>query len=144
MQNDMNPKPNGEEPEPRVPADLRKALAAAPSAEALWRGLTPIARRDFIFWIDSAKQPETRRRRIESLPSRLAAGKRRPCCFAVVPMNLYKALGTEPKAKAQWKDLTPTERRDFVGWIESAKQPEMRSQMVEKVCVMLASGKRRP
>jgi uncharacterized protein YdeI (YjbR/CyaY-like superfamily) len=140
----MNPKPTGEEPEPIVRTDLRKALAAAPSAEALWRSLTPIARRDFIFWIDSAKQPETRRRRIESLPSRLAAGKRRPCCFAVVPMNLYKALGTEPKAKAQWKDLTPTERRDFVGWIESAKQPEMRSQMVEKVCAMLASGKRRP
>ena len=140
----MDPKPTGDEPEPRVPTDLRKALAAAPSAEALWRGLTPIGRRDFIFWIDSAKQPETRRRRIESLPSRLADGKRRPCCFAVVPMNLYKALGTDPKAKAQWKDLTPTERRDFVSWMESAKRPETPSHMVEKVCVMLASGRRRP
>jgi len=28
--------PAGEEPEPRVPADLRKALAAAPKARALW------------------------------------------------------------------------------------------------------------
>jgi uncharacterized protein YdeI (YjbR/CyaY-like superfamily) len=140
----MDPKPTGEAPEPGVPTDIRKALAAAPSADASWRSLTPIARRDFIFWIDSAKQPETRRRRIESLPSRLAAGKRRPCCFAVVPMNLYKALGTDPKAKAQWRDLTPTERRDFVSWIDSAKQPEARSHTVEKVCVMLASGKRRP
>ena len=38
--------PAGEEPEPRVPADLRKALAAAPKARALWSDITPIARRD--------------------------------------------------------------------------------------------------
>src|SRR6202047_5592982 len=31
--------PAGEEPEPRVPADLRKALAAAPEARALWAGI---------------------------------------------------------------------------------------------------------
>src|SRR5438477_193652 len=63
--NRMNAKPAGEESEPRVPADLRKALAAAPMARVQWSDLTPIARRDFISWIDSAKQPETRRRRIE-------------------------------------------------------------------------------
>jgi hypothetical protein len=43
------------ESEPRVPTDLRKALAAAPKAKAQWKDLTPIARRDFISWIDSAK-----------------------------------------------------------------------------------------
>ena len=37
--------PAGEEPEPSVPADLRKALAAAPKARALWSGITPIAQR---------------------------------------------------------------------------------------------------
>ena len=74
----MNPKPAGEESEPRVPTDLRKALAAAPMAKAQWRDLTPIARRDFVSWIDSAKQPETRRRRIEKACSMLVAGKRRP------------------------------------------------------------------
>ena len=65
IMNKMNPKPAGEEPEPGVPTDLRKALTAAPLAKAQWRDLTPIARRDFISWLDSAKQPETRRRRIE-------------------------------------------------------------------------------
>jgi uncharacterized protein YdeI (YjbR/CyaY-like superfamily) len=132
------------EPESKVPTDLRYALAAAPKVGVLWRNLTPIARRDFIFWIDSAKQPETRRRRIETLGSRLAAGKRRPCCFAIVPMNLYKALGATPKAKAVWKDLTPTERRDFVSWIDGVKQPEMRMGRIEKACSMLATGKRHP
>jgi len=70
-----------EEPETRVPMDLRKALAAAPLAQALWADITPIARRDWIFSISSAKQPETRRRRIEKACAMLASGKRRVCCF---------------------------------------------------------------
>jgi uncharacterized protein YdeI (YjbR/CyaY-like superfamily) len=132
------------ESESRVPTDLRKVLAASARAKAQWSDLTPIARRDFISWIESAKQPETRKRRVESIPSRLASGKRRPCCYALVPMNLYKAIGSLPKAKAQWKDLTANERRDFVDWIDSAKESDMRTQRIEKVCVMLLSGKRHP
>ena len=71
-----------EEPEPIIPADLRKALAAAaPKARKLWSDITPNARRDWIHWITSAKQPETRARRIKNACSMLAAGKRRVCCF---------------------------------------------------------------
>ena len=73
--------PLGEEPEPRVPTDLRKALAAAPKARALWTDITPIARRDWIQWITSAKQPETRARRVNNACAMLASGKRRICCF---------------------------------------------------------------
>jgi Bacteriocin-protection, YdeI or OmpD-Associated/Domain of unknown function (DUF1905) len=74
--------PAAEEPEPAVPSDLRKALAAAaPKARALWSDITPIARRDWIHWITSARQPETRAHRIKNACSRLAAGKRRVCCF---------------------------------------------------------------
>ena len=140
--NKTNPKPAGEEL--RLPTDLRKALAAAPMAKAQWSGLTPIARRDFISWIDSAKQLETRKRRIEKACSMLAAGKRRPCCYSIVSFNLYTALAATPKAKAQWSDLTPIERRDFISWMDSAKQPEAHRRRIEKTCVMLAAGKRRP
>ena len=77
----MNPKPAGKESEPRVPTDLRKAFAATPMAKAQWSDLTPIERRDFISWMDSAKQPETHRRRIEKACVMLAAGKRRPDVF---------------------------------------------------------------
>ena len=72
---------SGEEPEPKVPADLRKALAAATKARALWSDITPIARRDWIHWITSAKRPETRARRIDNACKMLSAGKRRVCCF---------------------------------------------------------------
>jgi hypothetical protein len=74
--------PAVEEPEPTVPPDLKKALAAAdPKARALWSDITPNARRDWIHWMMSAKQPETRARRIKNACSMLAAGKRRVCCF---------------------------------------------------------------
>ena len=74
--------PAAEEPEPAVPSDLREALAAAASkARALWSDITPFARRDWIHWITSSRQPETRARRIKNACSMLAAGKRRVCCF---------------------------------------------------------------
>jgi hypothetical protein len=73
--------PAGKETEPDVPTDLRKALATAPKARALWSDITPNARRDWIHWITSAKQAETRARRIKNACSMLAAGKRRVCCF---------------------------------------------------------------
>src|SRR5204862_6694585 len=142
--NKMNPKPTGDESEPSVPTDLRKAFAATPMAKAQWRDLTPIARRDFISWIDSAKQPETRRRRIERACSMLTAGKRRPCCYSIVSFNLYTVLAATPGAKAQWSDLTPVERRDCISWMDSAKEREAHRRWIEKAGSMLAAGKRRP
>lgn len=73
--------PTDKQPEPRIPADLRKALAAAPKARALWSDITPVARRDWIQWITSARRPETRARRVENTCKMLATGKRRVCCF---------------------------------------------------------------
>jgi hypothetical protein len=74
--------PAKEEPETKVPTDLRKALAgAAPKARAVWADITPVARRDWIHWILSAKQEETRARRVRNACSMLATGKRRVCCF---------------------------------------------------------------
>jgi hypothetical protein len=80
----------GEEPETRMPMDLRKALASAPLAQASWADITPMARRDWIFSISSAKQPETRRRRIEKACDMLASGKRRLCCFPGIKWLMKK------------------------------------------------------
>ena len=89
--------PASEEPEPKVPADLKKALAAAaPKARALWSDITRNARRDWIHWITSAKQEETRARRIKNACSMLAAGKRRVCCFD--RSGFYSKSLSAPKA----------------------------------------------
>ena len=80
----------GEETETRVPMDLRKALRTTPQAQTSWMDITPMARRDWIFSISSAKQPETRRRRIEKACDMLASGKRRLCCFPGIKWLMKK------------------------------------------------------
>jgi uncharacterized protein YdeI (YjbR/CyaY-like superfamily) len=142
--NRKNSKPAGNEPESNVPTDLRKALADATRAKTQWSNLTPIARRDFISWIDAAKQSETRKGRIEKTCAMLAAGKRRPCCYSIVSLDLHLALKATPLAKAQWSDLTPIERRDFISWMDADKKPQRHKRRIEKACAMLAVGKRRP
>lgn len=69
------------EPEPAVPSDLQQALAEAAGAAAVWQDLTPVARRDWIHWITSAKKAETRMKRVAGACDMLASGKRRVCCF---------------------------------------------------------------
>lgn len=66
----------------KMPVDLRKALAASVKASAAWSNITPLARNEWICWVESAKFIETRERRIERAHKELAGGKRRPCCWA--------------------------------------------------------------
>ncbi|MGV3615207.1 MAG: YdeI/OmpD-associated family protein [Fimbriimonas sp.] len=73
--------PMAVEPEPEVPDDLREALAAAPTAHAVWSDITAIARRDWIHWMTSGKRAETRAKRLETMIDKLNQGKRRACCF---------------------------------------------------------------
>jgi len=68
-------------PEPDVPTDLKKALKADPQANDLWNDITPMARWDWIRWIRSTSNPETRSRRIDVALSKLNGGEKRPCCF---------------------------------------------------------------
>lgn len=98
---------DGEEPEIRVPMDLRKALAAAPLAQVGWEDITPMARRDWIFSISSAKQPETRRRRIEKACDMLASGKRRLCCFP----GIRWLMNENAKSCGMWLPLPNSQNR---------------------------------
>src|SRR5262245_57406494 len=58
-----------------VPADLKKALASNPHALAAWEDITPLARNEWICWIESARKAETRSRRIAWGCSSLKDGK---------------------------------------------------------------------
>ena len=73
--------PVEKEPEPKVPADLKQALAGNAAAKAMWAEITPVARRDWIHWITSGKKAETRVKRIAVACDKLACGNRRACCF---------------------------------------------------------------
>jgi hypothetical protein len=69
-------------PEPDVPPDLTAALTEAPSRiHDVWEGLTPMARWEWVRWVQATRNPATRQRRVEASISKLDSGKRRPCCF---------------------------------------------------------------
>ncbi|WP_026197113.1 YdeI/OmpD-associated family protein [Sciscionella marina] len=64
-----------------LPADLCQALLADAVALDAWADITPLARNEFICWVEDAKQEATRERRIRRTREELAEGKRRPCCW---------------------------------------------------------------
>ena len=90
--------PMAVEPEPTLPADLRKSLAANLAAKATWSDITPVARRDWIHWITSGKKADTRDRRIATACDMLASGKRRACCFD--RSGIYSKAFSAPEAAA--------------------------------------------
>lgn len=68
-------------PEPVIPKDLKDALANDPRVFELWMNVTTMARWEWIRWITSTKNPETRAKRIVVSFSKLRKGEKRPCCF---------------------------------------------------------------
>lgn len=74
--------PTKDWPEPNVPQDLQAALSAAPQKiQTIWREITPMARWEWVRWVNATRNPDTRRRRVEVSISKMNSGKRRPCCF---------------------------------------------------------------
>lgn len=88
--------------------DLRSAVQSSLEVLALWEALTPIGRNEFICWVEDAKQPATRERRIRRTGEELLEGKKRPCCWAgcihrtdKAPSRWQQAVLIDKKAKAR-------------------------------------------
>lgn len=64
-----------------LPDDLRKALVGDKAASGLWRGLTPLARNEWICWVISPKKQKTRDEHVKQVVPKLKDGMRRPCCW---------------------------------------------------------------
>lgn len=78
---DVSLTPTKEWPETSIPDDFAAALDDAPDLSEVWAGLTPMARWEWVRWIQATKNADTRARRVEVAISKLESGKRRPCCF---------------------------------------------------------------
>lgn len=83
--------PSKDWPEPKVPTDLKKALAAEAKAHKVWVDITPMARWDWIRWVGATKVIKTRERRVKVATSKLRSGMRRPCCFDRTQCTLTEA-----------------------------------------------------
>lgn len=87
------------QPEPALPASFAEALAAHADALEVWQKTTVLARIDWVHWMESAKQEQTRQSRASDAIDMLRNGKRRVCCFD--PSGFYsKALTAPPEVSA--------------------------------------------
>ena len=69
----------------KVPKDVQQVLMSAPKVLVVWNDITPLARNEWICWIESVKKIETRNSHIKRMQEDLLKGKRRPCCWAGCP-----------------------------------------------------------
>ncbi len=88
-------------PEPNVPTDFAEALSAAPQkVKDKWEDITPVARWEWMRWVNETRNRDTRAVRIEKTISKLNGEHRRPCCF-----NL--AACTDPELSRSGKLIEP-------------------------------------
>lgn len=84
--------------------DLEAAVRSDPRVLELWEGLTPLGRNEFICWVEDAKQPMTRQRRIQRTCEELLEGKKRPCCWA-------GCIHRTDKAPSRWQQTVLADQR---------------------------------
>lgn len=65
-----------------LPKDLKDKILSHDGLLEKWQNLSPLARNEWICWIEDAKKYETRLRRIDRLFNDILKGKKRPCCWA--------------------------------------------------------------
>jgi uncharacterized protein YdeI (YjbR/CyaY-like superfamily) len=59
-----------------------------------------------------------------------------------VPGDLQAAIVAHPNAGAAFEKLACSHRKQYVDWIEGAKQAATRARRIEKAVAMLADGKK--
>ena len=69
-------------PEPVLPKDIATALEKAPQkVKDKWHDITPMARWEWVRWVNATGSIDTRATRIVKTISKLDSTHRRPCCF---------------------------------------------------------------
>ena len=85
--------------------DLETAVRSDPAILALWERLTPLGRNEFICWVEDAKQPATRQRRIDRTREELLEGKKRPCCWS-------GCIHRTDKAPSRWQQAVLIDKKN--------------------------------
>ena len=87
--------------------DLQAAVRSNPKVLTLWESLTPLGRNEFICWVDDAKQPTTRQRRIERTCAELLEGK--------TALLLAGCIHRTDKAPSRWQKAVLIDQRGKKG-----------------------------
>lgn len=65
----------------KTPKDLKEILSNDEKFLLLWNNLTPLARNEWICWIEYPKKLETRNKHLKRAHEEIKSGKKRPCCW---------------------------------------------------------------
>lgn len=88
--------------EPEVPMDMKNILNTSQKAKEIWDSISPLGRWDWVRWVRAVKTPETRKKHLEVMMSKLNKGIRRPCCF-------NRSLCSDPEVSNNWVLLDESE-----------------------------------
>lgn len=78
------------------------------------------------------------------MPTAVSASKISGGVVHELPEDLRKALVGSSEALAEWEDITPLARNEWICWTVSVKKAETRADHVQRVVEELTTGKRRP
>jgi uncharacterized protein YdeI (YjbR/CyaY-like superfamily) len=122
-----------------VPRFVKQALMAHAKAWKNFRSLSPSRRRAYIRLIMDSKKEETRERRLREAISRLEQNTGDP---DDVPRLVKQALMANAKAWENFRNLAPSYRRNYVGWIMHAKKEQTRERRLREAISLLEQNKR--
>jgi uncharacterized protein YdeI (YjbR/CyaY-like superfamily) len=122
--------PDTEERVVRVPGEMERALKESKRLAKYYASLNYSTRREIARWVAGAKQAETRRRRAEQMAVHLMETMEAE--RGDLPPVLRLALERNPKARAGWERMPPSQRRFHLFGITGYRSPESRARRVEK------------
>ena len=127
--------PDTEERVVRVPAELTRTLQQSKRLEKYYSSFNYSTRREIAKWVGEGKQAGTRRRRAEQMAVRLMEAMEAE--RGDLPPVLELALSRNPKARAGWERMPPSQRRFHLLGISGYRSPESRARRVAKTVEMM-------
>ena len=122
-----------------IPRFVKKALMANAKAWENFRSLTPSRRRAYIHLIMDAKKEETRERRLREAVALLEQSKGE---VDDIPRFVKQALMANAKAWENFRNLAPSYRRHYIGWIMHAAKQETRGRRLREAVSLLEQNKK--
>jgi uncharacterized protein YdeI (YjbR/CyaY-like superfamily) len=122
-----------------IPRFVKQALKANAQAWENFRNLAPSHRRAYLQWIMEAKKEETRQRRLQEAVARLEQRKGDP---DDIPGFIKQALMANAQAWENFRNLAPSYRRHYIGWIMHAAKEETRERRLREAVALLEQNKK--
>jgi uncharacterized protein YdeI (YjbR/CyaY-like superfamily) len=118
---------------------VQQALAASAKAWENFRNLAPSRRRQYVHWIMEPKKEETRARRLSDVVSRLELGHGD---VDDIPAFVKQALMANANAWENFRNLAPSYRRHYIGWIMHAAKQDTRERRLREAVSLLEQNKK--